>query len=484
MNPSNCPVIYWFRQDLRLHDLPALLAAAEQGTIIPCFILDEEAAGEWAYGNASRWWLYRSLKSLGMSLSDRGSALVVRRGETAAALAQLADETGAATIYCSTAYEPWSRELEDRVSKRLAEQERQLVSCPGALLYQPAQVLNLSGQPFKVFTPYWKHCRKKGEPDRPRDAPPTASFASAVPEGLGPEDWGLPAECSGHQWQDYWQPGEAAALSSLQQFVHRSLGNYQSGRDHPAQDDTSRLSPYLHWGEISPRQIWQAVATSGDTAGDKFLSELGWREFSHYILHHYPHTTNRPFKSRFSNFPWLGQQDHFEAWKHGQTGYPIVDAGMRELLHTGFMHNRVRMICASFLTKHLLLPWQWGARWFWEQLVDADLANNSCGWQWVAGCGVDAAPYFRIFNPTLQGQKFDAQGDYVRRWVPELSALPNSHIHAPATLPEAQLSELGVSLGETYPVPVVDHKQAREAALSAWKFTDPVAQQSLPGIDN
>lgn len=484
MNTLDNPVIYWFRQDLRLTDLPALLAAADAGKIIPCFILDDEAAGEWACGGASRWWLHSSLVSLGQSLSDRGAGLVVRRGETAAELAQLAEDTGATQVYCSRSYEPWSRELEDTVSTHLARQQRQLVSRPGGLLYEPDRVLNRSGQPFKVFTPYWKHCRASYETDQPASTPPASSFANTLPAGLATEDWGLLTGCADRHWRDHWHIGEAAAHDRLRAFVRNSLGNYKTGRDHPALEDTSRLSPHLHWGEISPRQIWHAIASSGDMSADKFLSELGWREFSHYLLYHYPHTTDRPFKDRFSNFPWLGQQALFEAWKHGQTGYPIVDAGMREMWNTGFMHNRVRMICASFLTKHLLLPWQWGARWFWEQLVDADLANNTCGWQWVAGCGADAAPYFRIFNPTLQGQKFDTEGAYVRRWVPELTDLPDSHIHAPATLTKAQLSALGVTLGDTYPSPIVDHKQAREAALSAWKFTDPGMQQDLPGIDN
>lgn len=475
MNTNDAAIIYWFRQDLRLSDLPALLAAsAESHSIIPCFILDDEAAGEWAPGPASRWWLYHSLVSLGQSLADRGSALIVRRGETASALVQLAQETGATRVYCSKAYEPFNRALEDKVSGYLAREERLLLSFPGSLLYEPEKVLNRAGQPFKVFTPYWKSCLATVGASQPRSAPAAGSFATGLPPGLKPSEWGLlPADAPDRPWQDYWEPGEAGAAQQLQLFLSQSLANYQAGRDHPALDGTSRLSPHLQWGEISPRQIWQAIDMSGDDSRDKFLSEMGWREFSHYLLYHYPHTTNRPFKDRFSNFPWLGQVDLFEAWKHGRTGYPIVDAGMRELLHTGFMHNRVRMICASFLTKHLLLPWQWGARWFWEQLVDASLANNTCGWQWVAGCGADAAPYFRIFNPTLQGQKFDAEGDYVRRWVPEIAALPNSHLHAPHTLSEAQLSALGVTLDGTYPAPVVDHRQAREAALSAWKFTDP-----------
>lgn len=484
MSEAGGRVIYWFRQDLRLADLPALHAAAASGRIVPCFILDEDAAGDWAPGAASNWWLYHSLAALDRSLAALGSALVVRRGPTAQCLAELAEDTGAATVYCSRAYEPWSRSLERVVQERLQRDQRELQIHPGTLLNEPTEVLNNSGQPFRVFTPYWKRCLSKHRPADPVPAPPASAFVGDPPKGLAPSRWSLPKGSGERQWQDYWRPGELGAAEQLSRFVRLSLSGYKDGRDQPALDDTSRLSPHLHWGEISPRQVWQAVAMSGDTSADKFLSELGWREFSYYLLYHFPHTTDQPFRERFSNFPWLGREALFEAWKHGRTGYPIVDAGMRELWHTGFMHNRVRMICASFLTKHLLLPWQWGARWFWEQLLDADLANNSCGWQWVAGCGADAAPYFRIFNPTLQGEKFDRAGVYVRRWVPEIGALPDSHLHAPWTLPAGQLEALGVALGRDYPAPVVDHREAREAALSAWKLTDPGNQPGLPGIDS
>ncbi len=487
MENSDNPVIFWFRQDLRLSDSPGLEAAAAEGAgIIPCFILDDDAAGDWGPGGAGRWWLYHSLQALQSSLADRGSGLVVRRGKTADELVRLARETGATRVVCTRAYEPWNRDLGQAVSDRLAAEDIELILCGGRLLHEPAEVLNQSGQPFKVFTPYWKHCLKRPDPASPLQAPGKNSFARNLPEGLAPEDWNLPADSPEREWQQHWSPGEEGANERLQAFVRQDLDDYAEGRDRPALETTSRLSPHLHWGEVSPRQVWQAITMSGNDADGKYLSELGWREFSHYLLYHFPHTVDRPFKERFSDFPWLGKEAHFEAWKHGRTGYPIVDAGMRELWHTGFMHNRVRMICASFLTKHLLLPWQWGARWFWEQLLDADLANNTCGWQWVAGCGADAAPYFRIFNPTLQGEKFDKAGEYVRRWVPELAPLPDSHIHSPWTLSSGKLEELGVKLGDTYPAPMVDHKEAREAALSAWKLTDPErqAQPTLPGIDN
>lgn len=483
MSDAGDTVIYWFRQDLRLADLPALMAAASAGKVIPCFILDHQAAGEWAPGQASRWWLHQSLVSLGKSLSNLGSGLVVRSGATAEVLAELAAETNASTVYCSRTYEPWSRALEQAVTTRLAAAGRELVSGAGSLLYQPDQVFNLSGAPFKVFTPYWKHCMRLPRPGTCVDQPAAGAFADDLPAGLKPTDWGL-VEDLGRRWNDYWQPGESGAARQLEQFIGHSLGNYTSGRDRPALEDTSRLSPHLHWGEISPRQVWHRIDITGDESRDKFLSELGWREFSHYLLYHYPETTTRPFKARFSNFPWLGQESLYEAWTQGLTGYPIVDAGMRELRETGFMHNRVRMICASFLTKHLLLPWQWGARWFWQELLDADLANNTCGWQWVAGCGADAAPYFRIFNPTLQGEKFDTDGAYVRRWVPELAPLPDRHIHAPWKLSADRLSALGLALGRDYPHPVVDHAEARAAALSAWKLTEVDSRQNLPGIGN
>ncbi|MEH6586354.1 MAG: deoxyribodipyrimidine photo-lyase [Halioglobus sp.] len=471
------PAIYWFRQDLRIDDLPALQAATAGGRpIIPCFILDDDSPGEWALGGASRWWLHHSLTSLQESLKSRGGQLLVRRGSTVEELLALVQETGATDIYCSEAYEPWSRNLEQDLAEHLTLSGASLHCLPGSLFFGPQNIRNGSGLPFKVFTPFWRHCmQKQPEPLAPTATPlrPGQFFQHSLSR-LTEAQWQLLPHCPNWaaHWHDHWSPGQAGARETLSTFVTETLCGYEKGRDFPSRNASSRLSPHLHWGEISPRQAWVAVknVTDVDEADQrKFITELGWRDFNHHLLYHFPHITNQPFKRSFEQMPWLGSDDLFAAWREGRTGYPIVDAGMRELWQTGFMHNRVRMICASFLTKHLLLPWQWGARWFWDTLVDADLANNSGGWQWVAGCGADASPWFRIFNPVLQGKKFDAEGEYVRRWVPELAALTDRDLHSPWETPPMMLEAVGVSLGKTYPLPIVDHKQARLAALGAYE---------------
>ena len=476
------PVIYWFRQDLRLSDLPALKAAAATGqAVIPCFIIDDESAGPWAPGSASQWWLHHSLLSLVGELANRGGQLLVRRGKSLHVLTELVEETGASAVYCSQAYEPWAIALEQELTKALPSLASRFFALPGSLLFHPDAIRNKSGQPFKVFTPYWRHCRQLGLP-RPSSSYklPAGRFASHMPEGLSPGDWGLlptsPNWAEG--WERRWRPGSAGAKATLKKFCQSGLSGYRENRDFPALAGSSRLSPHLHWGELSPRQACAAILDNqfaSDQDREKFVAEIGWREFNHHLLFHHPHIADRPFKQRFEQLPWADSQHKLEQWQLGQTGYPIVDAGMRELWHTGFMHNRVRMICASFLTKHLLLPWQWGARWFWDTLVDADLANNSCGWQWVAGCGADASPYFRIFNPILQGKKFDGQGAYIRHWLPELAQLPDRFLHAPWEAPQEVLTTAGVNLGLSYPRPMVDHREARAAALQAYEVLSPAA---------
>jgi deoxyribodipyrimidine photo-lyase len=475
MSRNQTPVIYWFRQDLRLADLPGLHQAAASGRpVLPCYILDEKSPGEWSPGAASCWWLHHSLLSLDNALRSRGSQLVVRRGRTAEQLKSLIEETGATAVYCSEHFEPWNRSLEQALAANLKQDGVQLHRQPGVLLRHPEHVRNLSGAGFKVFTPFWKNYLQADPPSAIIPEPNPANFLQQTPAGLPPGDWNLlpqPGHWADH-WQRIWSPGEAGASATLKSFVGTGLAGYEKARDIPSISGTSGLSPHLHFGEISPRQVWHTITAAPHSAQlkpkEKFLSELGWREFNYHLLYHYPQIPERAFKQSFTSFPWLSRPELFDRWKSGETGYPLVDAGMRELWHTGYMHNRVRMICASFLTKHLLIPWQWGARWFWDTLVDADLANNSGGWQWVAGCGADAAPYFRIFNPVLQGQKFDPQGDYVRRWVPELSVLPNKYLHAPWTLPANIAAELGFESGTTYPAPLVDHKTAREGALAAY----------------
>jgi len=457
------PVIMWFRQDLRLSDHPALTAAAAAGPVIPVFILDDEGPGDWRWGGASRWWLHKSLEALGRTVP-----LVLRKGRTETVLEELLAETGAVALYFSRDHAPWSGAMEMRV-KSLCE--RRAVAghrFGGIMLHEPESIRNSSNEYFKVYTPFARACNAKGEP-RTAKPPAKVSWLADAAKSDVLSDWALhptyPDWASGLDIN--WQPGEMAAQKRLFSFLEEGLKGYADGRDRADQHFTSRLSPHLHWGEISPFQVWQATrkrmaesAGALDRDGEKFLSELLWREFAYHLLHHAPTFPDSPFRSEFAEFPWRHDPAALERWQRGETGYPIVDAGMRELWSTGFMHNRVRMITASFLVKDLLIPWQLGARWFWDTLVDADIASNSASWQWVAGCGADAAPYFRVFNPVLQGAKFDPDGSYVRRWLPELNDVPADFIHKPWTM---ALPPRG------YPAPMLDHDKARRRALAAYK---------------
>jgi deoxyribodipyrimidine photo-lyase len=453
----------WFRQDLRLADHPALAAAAAAGTVIPVFILDDVTPKNWAWGGASRWWLHESLKSLGTSVP-----LVLRRGETLACLEQLLAETGASAIYFTRDYAPWAGGLEQRV-KQLCDMRG--LACHrhgGFLLHEPESIRNGSGEFFKVYTPFSKACFAKGEPRAPRPKP-AVIWHDDLPKSDPLDAWQLqPTKPNwATQFAEHWQPGEAGAKEKLAAFLDDSLQGYADLRDRPDMHHSSRLSAHLHWGEISPHQLWQATRMAMgkadgrlDRDGEKFLKEVLWREFAYSLIHHVPSFHEVPFRAEFEDFPWIENDEGMRKWQQGQTGYPIVDAGMRELWATGIMHNRVRMVVASFLVKHLLVPWQAGEAWFWDTLVDADIGNNAASWQWVAGCGADAAPYFRIFNPVLQGEKFDPKGTYVRRWVPELADVPDEFVHRPWSMnlpPKA------------YPAPMIDHGAARERALSAFQ---------------
>jgi deoxyribodipyrimidine photo-lyase len=471
------PVLFWYRQDLRVDDLPGLAAAAATDRpVIPCFILDDDTPGHWRIGAASRWWLHHSLVSLSAELKEPGAQLVLRRGEPLRVLQTLTEETGAQAIYCTRMYEPWAAELEGRLHNHFTAAGITFKRYCGALLHEPESISNQSGQPYKVFTPYWRQCLAAPEPPAPQPLTADIHWYDGAIDSDDLADWRLcpsaPDWAAG--WDRLWQPGSTGAAERLDNFLRADVDDYSEGRDHPAQERTTRLSAHIHHGEISPRAIWHRArrAAAGNAAlekeVEKFLSELGWREFSHYLLHHFPRVQDTAFKAPFDQFPWLSDDTRLRAWQRGLTGYPLVDAGMRELWQTGYMHNRVRMIVASFLTKHLLIHWRKGAEWFWDTLLDADLANNSCGWQWVAGSGADASPYFRIFNPVAQGKKFDVKGAYIRRWVPELSALPDKHLHAPWDAPAEVLASAGVLLGDTYPGPIVDHKAARESALAAY----------------
>jgi deoxyribodipyrimidine photo-lyase len=473
------PALVWFRQDLRLQDNPALQAAlARGGPVIPLYILDDAAEGRWPAGGASRWWLHHALASLDADLRARGSRLILARGPSGEVLRDLVRATGAGALFWNRRYEPAIIARDAALKAELTAAGLEVKSSNAALLHEPHTIANKQGRPFQVFTPFWRHCLtlEVAAPQRLPAGPLTAP--ASWPRSLGVAELGL---LPTRDWADgfgaCWQPGEAGAAKRLRTFVAAPMDAYSEVRNLPDRDGTSMLSPWLHFGELSPRQIWAAVQARSRGTGvfppnngaRVFLSEVGWREFAHHLLFHFPHTPESPLREEFARFPWADDPGgrKLRAWQRGRTGYPIVDAGMRQLWHTGWMHNRVRMITASFLVKHLRLPWNLGAAWFWDTLVDADLASNTLGWQWTAGCGADASPYFRIFAPVLQGVKFDSNGDYVRRWVPELARLPTDHLHAPWEAPSEVLAAAGVRLGDTYPKPIVDHAAARAAALAA-----------------
>jgi len=469
--------IVWFRQDLRLQDNPALVAAvARGGPVVPVYVLDDAGEERWPAGGASRWWLHHSLAALDAALRERGSRLVLAQGETGPVLRGLIKATGATAVCWNRRYEPAVIARDKALKAGLTAAGVEAKSFNASLLFEPHTVRKKAGGPFQVFTPYWKHCQTLAveAPVKLRAGPIAAPVK--WPKSVRLDELGLlPVIKWDAGFAKMWQPGEAGALKRLKKFTTEAMAAYAEQRNLPDSDGTSALSPYLHFGEISPRQIWAAVRALSKESGvfpanrgaQVFLSEVGWREFAYHLLYHFPHTPEQPLRADFAAFPWRKDVKHLRAWQRGLTGYPIVDAGMRQLWATGWMHNRVRMIVASFLVKHLRLSWQEGAGWFWATLVDADLANNTLGWQWSAGCGADAAPYFRIFNPILQGEKFDPAGKYVRRWVPELTKLPADFIHQPWAAPMHVLAEAGLTLGGEYPHPIVDHGEARVAALAA-----------------
>ncbi|MBI1292151.1 deoxyribodipyrimidine photo-lyase [bacterium] len=478
------PSIMWFRRDLRLQDNRALTAAAADGPVLPVYIHDPESEAPWAPGGASNWWLHHSLVALDAALRARGSRLLVRRGPTQAVLARLAEETGARAIHWNRLYEPATIRRDTAIKQWCHGAGIRPKSHAGYLLFEPTLVQNKQGTPFKVFTPFWRHLLTLDPPPEPLPIPtleaPAAWPASDGIDSLGllpriPWDAGFSAE---------WEPGEPGAQSRLQIFLDGIVAGYHDQRDLPGIDGTSRLSPALHFGELTPAQIWHRTHSATEHLTPKerggaehFLREVGWREFSAHLLYHFPSTDRNPLRPEFEQFPWKENLAFLKAWQRGQTGYPIVDAGMRQLWQTGWMHNRVRMIVASFLVKHLLVSWQRGAEWFWDTLVDADRASNTMGWQWTAGCGADAAPYFRIFNPMMQAAKFDPDGQYIRRFVPELAALPDKFIHAPWEAPVLVLKTSGVELGTNYPRPIVDHQQARDTALGAFAMLKRESEQ-------
>ncbi len=469
VQPLAATTLVWFRNDLRLHDHAPLTAAARSGLpIVTCYVHDEHADA--APGAARRWWLHGSLRSLGAAIAERGGALVLRRGRAAAEVAAIAAANAATEVHCTKSHTPDGRGIEAELKALLSARGIDLVTHAGDALFDPEQVRSQSGQPFRVFTAFWNACLRQGDVGSPLPVPRGLRLVASAAPGEQLDDWGF--EPTAPDWaaglRAAWTPGEAAARARLEQFAAVALVSYRTERERPDHAGSSRLSPYLCGGEISPRTVWATVAKSRCEGASAFLRELGWREFARHLVWHWPQFPNEPFRAEFRRFPWRDDAQALQRWQRGRTGYPLVDAGMRELWHTGWMHNRVRMVAASFLVKHLLMPWQQGARWFWDTLVDADLANNSVGWQWVAGSGADAAPYFRVFNPLLQARKFDPEGVYVRRWLPELAALPTELLHEPQAAPPLVLRAAGVEIGRTYPAPIVVHAEARSRALAAY----------------
>ena len=470
--------IVWFRRDLRLTDHPALAAAIAAGhSVVPVYIEAPAEDAAWAPGGASRWWLDRSLTALAADLARRGSRLIVRREPSLAALRTLARECGATAVYWNRSYEPAAIARDTAVKSALREDDLHVESHIGNVLFEPWTVKSGAGTPFRVFTPFWRQCLT-----RLTEVPPPTPAPKRLP---APKQWpqSVPISALQHApaiaWDgglaSMWVPGEAAALDRLEAFLDADASGYKTQRDRPDLAGTSRLAPALHFGEVSPRQVLTAAqsavmsACAGDAIGiESFVREIGWREFAHHILYAFPQTPESPLDERFRALPWQSDDTMLAAWRRGRTGIPLVDAGMRELWHTGWMHNRVRMVVASFLTKNLGQHWLHGARWFYDTLVDADLAANTLGWQWAAGCGADAAPYYRIFNPILQSERFDLTRAYIRRWVPELAQLPDIWIHKPFEAPATVLSAAGVVLDRDYPHPIVDLRASRARALTAY----------------
>ena len=466
------PVLLWFRNDLRLTDNPALDRAARTGRpVIPVFVLDDDQPGNRPLGGASRWWLHGSLDALQTALEALGSRLVLRRGAADAVLARLVHETGATDLVWNRLYDPDAVRRDKKIKARFAGSGVAARSFNASLLFEPWTIRTGQDAPYRVFTPFWRRCIETGF-DGPSNGPSALPAPAAWPAGDRLDDWRL--RSSTPDWaaglRAAWRPGEAGARERLDAFLAEGVARYHADRDLPGAAGTSRLSPHLHFGEIGPRQIAAALEPPGRGRGPSaFLRELGWREFSHHLLYHHPEMTDTNLRREFDRMPWQDDPDALRRWQRGRTGYPLVDAGMRELWTTGWMHNRVRMVTASFLTKHLLLDWRLGEAWFRDTLVDADRANNSAGWQWVAGCGADAAPYFRVFNPVAQSRRFDPGARYLRQWLPELGRLPNGLLHAPWEAPAAVLDAAGVRLGADYPHPMVDHAAARERALEAYR---------------
>jgi deoxyribodipyrimidine photo-lyase len=472
---SESTTLYWIRRDFRLQDNAALNAAILSGTaVLPVFLWEQEVENAtWGSGAASRWWLHRALQEAAAIWRERGGQLLIRPSQDPlTTLIELCQKSGASQVVWNRRYEADLRELDAHVKRGLREAGIGAESYQDALLVEPHTIGTGDGKPYKVYTPFWKACQNR-EPEAPIEVPlnqlclvkPSLKSASIASLNLLPKHtWYKKLDAS-------WRVGEGAGLELMRAFIRERAPLYDQRRDLPGESGTSRLSPYLHWGHVGPRTVAYELKQAQDIQERGplvYLKELYWREFAYNVLYHFPHTPTEPLRPEFKDFPWQADEAVLKRWQRGETGYPIIDAGMRELYATGWMHNRVRMVVASFLVKHLLQPWQDGAGWFWDTLVDADLASNTLGWQWSAGCGADAAPYFRIFNPMLQSRKFDADGHYLKRWLPELESLPAEYLHAPWETPSAILQSAGIRIGKDYPQPIIDHSKGRARALDAF----------------
>jgi len=466
--------IHWFRQDLRITDNPSLETAAEFDAVLPIYILDDENSQEFKMGSASRWWLHNSLQSLNESLDGK---LSIYSQNPEIVIQELLKKYEIKAVFWNRCYEPWRIDRDIDIKAYLDDKKIENKSFNSHLLWEPWEISKDDGTPYRVFTPYYKKgCLNAEEPRLPsKNLKIDTIFYDQDCEQIDTLDL-LPRINWYSQIQEAWKPGEEGAQKRLDQFLEEGLLDYKEGRNFPFKENVSRLSPHLHFGEISPNEVWYQAKTKESVSGiqkslEHFLSELGWREFSYYLLYHFPSLPKQNFQAKFNKFPWIKNESFLESWQKGETGYPIVDAGMRELWQTGYMHNRLRMVVGSFLVKNLLIDWRQGEDWFWDCLVDADLASNSAGWQWVAGSGADAAPYFRIFNPVTQGLKFDPEGEYTKKYVPELKLLPNKFLFSPWEAPKEILEKAGIELGKDYPEPIVDLKYSRELALEAFGKT-------------
>lgn len=475
---SQDPVLLWLREDLRFDDHPAMRDAADSGAPVIClYVLDEESAGDHAMGGAQKWWLHHSLTAFRHDLDTRGGALILRRGEARHIIPKVAKEIGAQTIYWTRRYMPWQVEQDKALKEALTKSGHKVESHNGRLLHEPWEVETKTGNPYRVFTPYWKQVQVMDTVRPPLPRVDKLEAPSCLPKSDRLEDWDLlptrPNWATG--FEPIWTPGEKGARARWRDWLGKHATGYKEQRNRPDLDATTRLSPHLHFGEISPNTLWHDMRDIMDASkvpmndGKHFLSEVVWREFSYQLIYHNPTMFIEPLMEKFADFQWNDDPSAFEAWQKGLTGYPIVDAGMRQLWQEGWMHNRVRMIVGSFLIKDLFIHWRQGMAWFWDTLLDADPANNTASWQWIAGCGADAAPYFRIFNPTTQGEKFDPDGEYIRKYVPELALLPTKCIHEPHKAPPLVLREADVVLGKTYPEPIVDHGTQRQEALARYE---------------